>query len=177
MPRATLYVLQRGNQKVGPYRVYLDRTVHDDIQWTPFSGYGNVVPFDRIALYSGWLACGSNTMVRYPPERCMRQFGRVQMIPRSPFQVAPDTITRIELTSIFEDWAHHLVPNEYRRMVATESWHCVDDYVTWFYRVSHPLMTPDALGDPPRPAHEEILENQQAEDDHATDLLPICQRI
>ncbi|XP_058726262.1 protein NRT1/ PTR FAMILY 4.2-like [Vicia villosa] len=37
-------------------------------------------------------------------------------------------------------------------------------------------MTSDALG-APRLAYEEILENQQAEDDHAIDLLPICQRI
>ncbi|XP_058780319.1 uncharacterized protein LOC131653945 [Vicia villosa] len=116
-------------------------------------------------------------MVKYLPERCMRQFGRVQMIARSPFEAAPDTVTRVSLTPIFKDWAHHLVPEEYRRTVATQAWHCVDGYVTWFYRVSHPLMTPDAPGDPPMPAHEEILEKQHAEDDHATELLPVCQRI
>src|SRR4051812_3039930 len=65
---------------------------------------------------------------------------------------------------------------EYRRMQATQEWHCVEGYVTWFYRVSHSLMTPDAPG-APRPTYEEILENQQAEDDHATDLRSICQRI
>ncbi|XP_058772604.1 uncharacterized protein LOC131646596 [Vicia villosa] len=146
MPRAARYVLQRRNQKVAPYRVYLDRTAHDDINQMPF-------------------------------KRCMQQFGRVQMIPRSPFKVAPETVTRRELTAIFKDWVHHLVPEEYRCMRATHSWHCVDGYVTWFFKVSHPIMTPDAPGRPPGPAHEELLENQQVEDDHVTDLLSICQRI
>ncbi|XP_058761840.1 uncharacterized protein LOC131635248, partial [Vicia villosa] len=104
----------------------LDHTAHDDIRWTPFTNYTAVVPFDRIALYSGWLACGANTMVRYLTERCMRQFARVQMIPRSLFEVAPDTVTRVKLTAKFNDWAHHLVPEEYRRMQATKEWHCVE---------------------------------------------------
>src|SRR3954464_519133 len=77
---------------------------------------------------------------------------------------------------MFDDWEHHVVPEEYRRMRVTQDCHCVEGYVTWFYRVSHPLLTPGAPG-APRPAHEEILENQQAEDDHVIDLLPICQRI
>ncbi|XP_058777353.1 uncharacterized protein LOC131651688 [Vicia villosa] len=34
-----------------------------------------------------------------------------------------------------------------------------------------------APGCPPRSAHEELLENQRAEDDHATDLMSICQWI
>lgn len=38
-------------------------------------------------------------------------------------------------------------------------------------------MTPDTLGRPPRPAHEEIPENEQAIDDHAIDVLPDCQNI
>ncbi|XP_058774668.1 uncharacterized protein LOC131648947 [Vicia villosa] len=126
MPMAARYVLQRGDQKMGPYRVYLDRTAIDDINWTPFSGYGDVVSFDHIALYSIWLACGANTMVRYLPERCMRQFRRMQMISRSPLETAPDIVTRRELTAIFEDWVHHLVPGEYRRMRAIQRWQCVD---------------------------------------------------
>ncbi|XP_058734877.1 protein MAIN-LIKE 1-like [Vicia villosa] len=67
MPRAARYVLQRGNNVVGPYRGYLDRTVHDDITWRPFSDYTQIVPFEGISLYSGWLACGTTIMVRYLP--------------------------------------------------------------------------------------------------------------
>ena len=49
--------------------------------------------------------------------------------------------------------------------------------MTWFFNVSHPIMTPDGPGRPSRLAHEELLENQQVEDDYATDLLLVCQRI
>src|SRR3954471_13638934 len=59
MPRAARYVLQWGNNAVEPYRGYLDRTMHDDITWRPFSDYTQIVPFDGISLYSGWLACGT----------------------------------------------------------------------------------------------------------------------
>src|SRR4051812_25804524 len=83
MPRAARYALQRGNDAVGPYRLYMDRTMHDDVTWRPFVNYAQIVPFDGIALYSGWLACGTGIMVRYLPEQCMRQFGFVQRIPRS----------------------------------------------------------------------------------------------
>ena len=47
----------------------------------------------------------------------------------------------------------------------------------WFFRVSHPYMVQDAPGDPPMPAHQEILEEEQARRDHATDVLPRCRRI
>src|SRR3954469_11890757 len=66
------------------------------------------------------------------------------MIPRSPFEAAPDTMTRVQLTAIFEDWEHHVVPEEFRRIRVTHDWHSMEGYVTWFYRVSHPLLTPDA---------------------------------
>ena len=104
MPRDARFILNRGDHNVVLYRVFLDRTNHDDINWTPFEDYMEVVPFDTISLYSGWLACGDNTMVWYLPEWCMRQFGYVQMISRSPFQVSPDTMTQRALDDVFQDW-------------------------------------------------------------------------
>lgn len=62
-------------------------------------------------------------------------------------------------------------------MSATIQWSCVKDYTTWFYSVSHPIMTPDTPGCPPRPTHEEILENEKAMYDHAIDVLQIYQTI
>lgn len=47
--------------------------------------------------------------------------------------------------------------------------------MTWFYSVSHPIMTSHAPGRPPRPALKEILENEQVRHDHAIDVFPICQ--
>src|SRR4051812_23280879 len=83
-------------------------TMHGDVTWRPFADYAQVVPFDGVAIYSGWLACGTGIMVRYLLERCMRQFGFVQIIPRSPFEAAPDTVTRVQLTAIWEEWQHHV---------------------------------------------------------------------
>ena len=70
-----------------------------------------------------------------------------------------------------------MVLEEARMMQAPISWHCVEGYVTWFYTVSHPIMTLDALGRPPRPAHEDILDNQHTQDDHAPNVFPIYQWI
>ncbi|XP_058774201.1 uncharacterized protein LOC131648465 [Vicia villosa] len=100
-------------------------------------------------------------MVRYLSEWYMQQFDYVQTIPRSPTQASRDTIARWDLNDIFEDWEQHMVPEEYRLMQESSSWQYVEGYVIWFYTVSHPIMTLDALGHPPRSAHEKILENQQ----------------
>ena len=56
---------------------------------------------------------------------------------------------------------------EYQSKTTISQWSYVDNYMTWFYSVSHPIMTPNALERPSMPAHEEILKNEQARDDHA----------
>lgn len=38
-------------------------------------------------------------------------------------------------------------------------------------------MTPDTPGRPPRPTHEEILENEQTKGNHVINVLLICQNI
>ena len=38
-------------------------------------------------------------------------------------------------------------------------------------------MVPTGPGSPPRPAHQEILEEQQSQMDHSQDVLPRCRRI
>ncbi|XP_058749189.1 uncharacterized protein LOC131622176 [Vicia villosa] len=64
-----------------------------------------------------------------------------------------------------------MVPEEVLATRAESDWSCVDGYITWYYRVLHPYMFPVALGDPSRPAHEEILRTHQAEMDHTQDIL------
>ncbi|XP_058733496.1 uncharacterized protein LOC131605119 [Vicia villosa] len=86
-----------------------------------FEDHREIIPFDSISLYSGWLACGTDTMVMYLPKRCMRKFGYVQTIPKSPSEVAPDTIVRRDLDDIIEDWEHHMAQQDYRLMQASSS--------------------------------------------------------
>ncbi|XP_058726595.1 uncharacterized protein LOC131597955 [Vicia villosa] len=121
MPRDAMYLPHIGNQVVPPFQMYLDRTVHDDILWTPFEDHREIIPFDSISLYSEWLACGTDTMVGYLPELCMQQFGYVQTTLRSQTQVVRDTIARRDLDDIFEDWEQHMVLEEYRLMQASSN--------------------------------------------------------
>lgn len=43
--------------------------------------------------------------------------------------------------------------------------------------VSNTYMTLDALGYPYMPSHQEILEEEQAREDHVIDVFPRCRRI
>ncbi|XP_058765807.1 uncharacterized protein LOC131639322 [Vicia villosa] len=96
--------------------MYLERTVHDDINWMSFEDHREIIPFDLLSLYSGWLAYGTNIMVRYLPERCIRKFSYVQTIPRYPFQDAPNSTVRRDLDGFFQDLEHQMVPEEYQMM-------------------------------------------------------------
>lgn len=62
-------------------------------------------------------------------------------------------------------------------MSSTSHWSYVDGYMTQFCSMSHHVMTSDAPGRPPRPAHGETLNNEQAKDDHVIYVLSICQNI
>ncbi|XP_058765318.1 uncharacterized protein LOC131638792 [Vicia villosa] len=72
----------------------------------------------------------------------------------------------IILDEVFVDWEHHMVHEEARATITEHEWSYVEGYISWYYRVSHPYMLPATDGDPPRPAHEEILRTHQAELDH-----------
>lgn len=43
--------------------------------------------------------------------------------------------------------------------------------MTWFYWVSHPIMTPDASGRSHRPTKKEILE---VHDEHSESVTAVC---
>lgn len=81
------------------------------------------------------------------------------------------------LDDILSDYESHLVLEEYRKMLTTSQWSYVGNYMTWFYSVTYPIMTPYTNGHPPKPTHEEILENEQVRDDHVIDVFPIFQNI
>lgn len=50
----------------------------------------------------------------------------------------------------------------------------VDGYMTWFYKVSHLIMTPYTLRIPHKPSNQDVLE---ARDDHTYDISSICRCI
>lgn len=78
---------------------------------------------------------------------------------------------------MFYDYESHLVPEEARISIVENDWSYVNKYIRWFFRVSHLYMVQNSPKNPLRPAHHEVLEEEQTQLDHAEDVLPRCRRI
>ena len=76
------------------------------------------------------------------------------------------------MDAMFVDYETHLVTDEARSTISKSDWSYINEYIRWFFRVSHPYMVWAALGDPLRPAHQELLEEEKAQLDHVEDVLP-----
>ncbi|XP_050897796.1 uncharacterized protein LOC127104665 [Lathyrus oleraceus] len=172
-PRACAFAPYRGNTTIEPYRVFIDRTVAYYIFFCSYDGHRQTRPLDDIAFYSGWLASGSRLMYPHLSERAMRQFGLQQMIPRNPFTSAPLTICHRDLDVILDDFYSHLILEKEHSVPAGDPWAYEHGYIQWFYQVPHPYMISNVAGALPRPAHQEILEEVRAWDDHTVDLLSL----
>lgn len=79
-----------------------------------------------------------------------------------------------DLQTILDDFESHRVPDEYRREPTHVHWACARGYLTWFYTVSYPIMTPNVLGGPPRSANQEVFE---VWDEKAKSVTTICRRV
>jgi len=99
-PRAMPVVPLSGLSTTDNYRNLLDRLDLSGVVMAPYGDHRQVHPFDRVNLYSGWLRYG-DCMVRYLPERVLRQFGRVQTIPIHPVQRAPPDLNLAEISNRF----------------------------------------------------------------------------
>ncbi|XP_050874229.1 uncharacterized protein LOC127076587 [Lathyrus oleraceus] len=161
MPRATAFISLRRNQTIEPFRVYLDRLIVEDIYFNNYVDHRQTQPFDEIVLYSRWLACGSCLAAPHLFECVMRQFGYVQIIPRHSTVFPPPALTRRQIEEMFHDYESHMVSDE-ARTITESDWSFVDRYIRWFLRMSHSYMVHVTLEDPPRPSHQEILEEEQA---------------
>ncbi|XP_058761122.1 uncharacterized protein LOC131634468 [Vicia villosa] len=129
----------------------------ENVYYDCYADHRETILFDEIVLYSRWLAASSTIIVRYLPERVVRQFDYQHTIPRQPSDSALIAMTRRRLDEVFANWDHHMVPAEARATTSERDWSCVDGYITSYYRVSHLYMLPTAPRSPPRPAHKEIL--------------------
>lgn len=107
----------------------------------------------------------------------MQQFDYTQAIPRHLVVSAPPTLTRRQMDEMFDDYESHLVPEEAQSTIAPSDWSYVDGYIRWFFRVSHLYMVQAPPRDSPKPTHQEILEETQAQLDHVECVLPIFRRI
>ncbi|XP_028193164.1 protein MAIN-LIKE 1-like [Glycine soja] len=128
------------------YRERLDRLQILDVCWIPYGEHREVRNFHVRSCYSGLLRWGP-VVVYYRSERVVRQFGYTQTIP------APSVDSWVSYDDIHDRWMHyedHIVP-------AGEVWivpgQCSSDYMDWFFRISHPFMTPGHALDPLHHGH------------------------
>eukprot|EP00256_Glycine_max_P062089 XP_014631429.1 protein MAIN-LIKE 1-like [Glycine max] len=123
------------------YRERLDRLRILDVCWIPYGEHREVRDFHVRSCYSGLLRWGP-VAVYYRPERVVRQFGYTQTIP------APPVDSWISYDDIHDKWMHyedHIVP---AGEVCVVPGACSNDYIDWFFRISHPFMTPGHAVDP-----------------------------
>ena len=138
-PRAMLFVPLAGLGTPDNYINHLDRLDLSGVVMAPYGDHCEARPFERVSLYSGWLRYGDR-MVRYLPERVLRQFGRVQTIPRHPVESAPLVTNLAEISLRFQYALDHALTLEQLGQRAVHGVEAVDGYIEWFYLHSHPRM-------------------------------------
>jgi len=143
----------------------------------PYGDHRQARPFDRVCLYSGWLRCG-DCMVRYLPERVLRQFGRVQTIPRHPVESASPDVNLAEITKRFRRALDYALTPQQLGERAVHDVEAVDGYIDWFYRHSHPRMVLLDMPVPvPRPPECEVLDARAAQKDGDLGYLQLSGRM
>nr|XP_004500432.1 protein MAINTENANCE OF MERISTEMS-like [Cicer arietinum] len=134
--RMNRWCYKQGKHKVHEYRSIIDALTPADVIWRPWENHRGVIPFDDITLYTGHIRLCS-TVVKYLPERCLRQFGYIQYIPSPPL---PDPA---RLFDVDVEWLRYVTPVTelfHKLRPATYPSECEDGYLEWFYQVSHPLL-------------------------------------
>ncbi|KAL5158557.1 Protein MAIN-LIKE 1 [Glycine soja] len=143
-PRACRWIATKKTVKsirTPSYRERLDRLRISDVCWIPYGEHREVRYFHVRSCYFGLLRWGP-VAVYYRPERVVRQFGYTQTIP------APPVDSWVSYDDIHDRWMHYkdyIVP---AGEVCVVPGACSSDYIDWFFRISHPFMTPDHALDP-----------------------------
>jgi len=166
-PRAMLFVPLSGLGTPDNYRNHLDRLDLSGIVMAPYGEHCEARPFERVSLYSGWLRYGDR-MVRYLSERVLRQFGRVQTIPRHPAEITPPVTNLGEISLCFQHALDHALTPEQLGQRAIHGVEALDGYIEWFYHHSHPRMIlpgmPVLVSRPPEREVLDVLATQEDEE-------------
>nr|XP_012570950.1 protein MAINTENANCE OF MERISTEMS-like [Cicer arietinum] len=134
LPRACRWIAKHVVESgLVTYRQRLDALLLEDVVFTPYDDDRANHPFEDISMFSGYLRCGG-VSVPYLPERCLRQFGRIQCIP-------PDVPPRPPSV----DWVWQTTMQSsvsvFRRLyhVASFPGEVTEDYYPWYISSSdHP---------------------------------------
>lgn len=118
--------------------------------------------FHDICWYPGWIMASKSTMCLHLSGRVLRQYVYVHGVPRSPtvfVVLKPD-----ERVVAFQDFMLHIIPQVDWCREAVDQRRCRRGYMTWFYNVSHPIMsqsTPILEYPPPMPPIEQLIIQKQ----------------
>ncbi|KAH1192572.1 hypothetical protein GmHk_19G053776 [Glycine max] len=85
-------------------------------------------------------------IVAVRPERVVRQFGYIQSIPPPPVSAR---LSQDQIDDRWMEFADHLLPAGQPCLVPGQ---VSADYIKWFFRISHPFMTPTQAADQQRDA-------------------------
>ncbi|AET00745.1 hypothetical protein MtrunA17_Chr5g0446261 [Medicago truncatula] len=78
-----------------------------DVMWRSYDDHRDVMPFQDICWYSGWIMVDTTTKFHHLPEWAMRLYGRVHNILRLPTDVEPFELDEIAQTYI--DFIIHVI--------------------------------------------------------------------
>lgn len=84
----------------------------------------------------------------------MPQFRYMLFVPRDPSYSNSPNMVHKDVYDMYDDFLNHLVLDETQGIPPPSTWSYAYIYIQWYFRVSHPYMTPDAPGYPPRITHQ-----------------------
>ncbi|KAL5177774.1 Protein MAIN-LIKE 1 [Glycine soja] len=135
-PRASRWLTSKAHMKGitgAPYRARCDGLTVTDVSWLPYTEHRGVRAFQEISSFQGQLRWGP-MIVTVRPEMVIRQFGYIQSIPPPPVSAR---LSHDQINDRWMEFADHLLSA---------------DYIKWFFRISHPFMTPTQAADQQRDA-------------------------
>ncbi|KAL5156264.1 Protein MAIN-LIKE 1 [Glycine soja] len=147
-PRASRWLTSKAHMKGitgAPYRARCDGLTVTDVSWLPYTEHRGVRAFQEISSFQGQLRWGP-MIVAIRPERVVRQFGYIQSIPPPPVSAR---LSQDQIDDRWMEFADHLLPAGQPCLVPGQ---VSADYIEWFFRISHPFMTPTQAADQQRDA-------------------------
>ncbi|KAK9139649.1 hypothetical protein Scep_009330 [Stephania cephalantha] len=158
-PRVSIWIQKHETvanvDKVGAIRRTLDRLRPSEVTWDPYVNFRENGVVHAMAFYNGTIKY-MDVVEPYHPERILRQFGYVQSIPDPPYR--PLEAHRCPSANKYsvkygfqqdnwERWRNHLLAPEVRGEKAEFEFLATPDYLPWFLKVSHPLISNPSFED------------------------------
>ncbi|PNX97562.1 IMP dehydrogenase/GMP reductase related [Trifolium pratense] len=174
MPLNANVVPGQGHKDAIVYRSSLDNIQTYDCVFSPYDAHRQVRSLINACWFSGWLRCGK-LKGKHLAELVLRQFQHVQCIPRNPNTSATPGMNLCEIDRVFmEELELRMIDEEMRGQPVASPRDTEPGYMSWFYRVSHPIMRPvQAPGSPPRPPNLEVEVERALRECEAVEGTPL----